>query len=52
MITDPFYILIVFMGIIGATLTLASRFEIAKKISPVILILFFTAFPANLPFQG
>ena len=41
MINNPFHILIVFLGIISIALTLISRFEIAKKISPVIMILFF-----------
>ena len=48
MITDSFYILIVFLGIISIALTLISRFEIANKISPVILILFFAALLANI----
>jgi uncharacterized membrane protein len=47
MITDPFYILVVFLGIISVALTLISRFEIANKISPVIMILFFAALLAN-----
>lgn len=47
MITDPFYILVVFLGVIAIALTLISRFEIAAKISPVILILFFAALLAN-----
>ena len=47
MITDPFYILIVFLGIISATLILVSRIEIARKISPILLILFFSALLGN-----
>jgi len=47
MINNPFHILIVFLGIISVALTLISKFEIAKKISPVIMILFFTALLAN-----
>jgi len=47
MINNPFHILTVFLGIISIALTLISRFEIAKKISPVIMILFFTALLAN-----
>ncbi len=47
MITDPFYILIVFLGVITVTLMLVSRFEMAQKISPVILILFFSALLGN-----
>ena len=47
MINNPFHILIVFLGIISVVLTLISRFEIAKKISPVIMILFFSALLSN-----
>jgi len=46
-ITEPFHILIVFLGIISIALILISRFEIARKISPVITILFCTALLAN-----
>jgi len=47
MINEPFYILTVFVGIIALTLMLVRRYEIARKISPVILILFFTALLSN-----
>lgn len=47
MINDPFHILIVFLGIISLSLTLIARFEFAKKISPVIMMLFFTSLLAN-----
>ena len=47
MITDPFHILIVFLGIISIALMLISKFEVANKISPVIIILFFAALLAN-----
>ena len=47
MIYDAFHILIVFFGIISITLALIGRFETAKKISPVIMILFLSALLAN-----
>ena len=47
MIDNPFHILIVFLGIISLALTLTSKFQIAKKLSPVIIILFFTAVLSN-----
>jgi uncharacterized membrane protein len=48
MIHDPFHILIVLLGIISAALILTSRYEIARKISPVIMILFFSALLSNI----
>jgi len=47
MITHPFHLLIVFLGIISVVLTLTGRFKIAAKMSPVILILFFSALLSN-----
>jgi len=47
MIKDPFQILVVFLGIIALSLLLHSRFRIAGKLPPVILILFFGALLAN-----
>lgn len=59
MIQDPFHILIIFMGIITLALYLSNRFTIAKKISPILIILFFSAAVSNLgiittdnPFYG
>ncbi len=48
MINEPFYLLIVFLGVISVSLTLISGFEIAQKISPVIIILFCSAVLANI----
>jgi uncharacterized membrane protein len=48
MINNPFHILVVFLGLISLTLTLVSKSRIAKKLSPVIIILFFSAVLANL----
>lgn len=48
MINNPFHILVVFLGIISLALTLVSKSSIAKKISPVLIILFSAAVLANL----
>jgi uncharacterized membrane protein len=47
MIEQPFHILILFSGIIALALLLSERFEIAKKVSPIILILAMSAFLSN-----
>lgn len=47
MIHDPFQILVLFLGIIALSLLLIARFKFAHKLSPVILILFFSALLAN-----
>lgn len=47
MITDPFHILVVSLGIIALSLALHARAKVAQKLSPVILILFFSALLAN-----
>ena len=47
MIDNPFHILIVFLGIISLTLTLTSKFQVAKKLSPILIILFLTAVLSN-----
>ncbi len=59
MIQDPFHILIIFMGIITLALFLSNRYSIAKKISPILIILFFSAIVSNVgiittdnPFYG
>ena len=48
MINNPFHILVAFLGIISLALTLVSKSSIAKKISPVLIILFSAAVLANL----
>jgi uncharacterized membrane protein len=48
MITDPFHVLILFMGIIALALYLSNKFTIAKKISPILIILFFSAILSNI----
>jgi uncharacterized membrane protein len=47
MINDPFQILVAFLGIIAISLLLHSKFRIAGKLPPVILILFFSAVLGN-----
>ena len=48
MINNPFHILVVFLGLISLTLTLVSKSRIAKNLSPIIIILFFSALLSNL----
>jgi uncharacterized membrane protein len=59
MIEQPFQILLVFTGIITLALFLSEKYTIAQKISPILIILFFSALLANLgvittdnPFYG
>ncbi len=59
MINDPFQVLIIFMGIIAISLYLSNKYTIAKKISPILIILFFSALLSNIgllttdnPFYG
>ena len=47
MIRDPFELLIIFFGVILISLFLEKRFAFAKQVSPVLLILFLTAFLSN-----
>jgi uncharacterized membrane protein len=47
MINDPFQILVVFLGVIALSLLLHARVKVARKLPPVILILFFSALLAN-----
>ncbi|MBN1301870.1 MAG: DUF819 family protein [Melioribacteraceae bacterium] len=48
MITNPFHILIIFLGIIAFSLYLTGKYSIAKKISPILIILFLSAAASNL----
>ena len=48
MINNPFHILVLFLGLISLSLALVSKSALAKKISPVIIILFSAALVANL----
>ncbi|MDA3860506.1 MAG: DUF819 family protein [Melioribacteraceae bacterium] len=59
MIDQPFHILLIFTGIIALALFLSDNYKIAQKISPILIILFFSALLANLgvirtdnPFYG
>lgn len=47
MIEQPFHLIIVFLGIIAFSLWLSSRFKIAAKISPVLIILGISALLSN-----
>lgn len=47
MIKAPFQILVLFLAIIALSLSLISKFQILRKLSPVLLILFFSALLAN-----
>ncbi|HBG25883.1 MAG: hypothetical protein A2Y10_17855 [Planctomycetes bacterium GWF2_41_51] len=47
MIQQPFHLIIVFLGIIAFSLWLSSRFKIASKISPVLIILGLSAILSN-----
>jgi len=47
MIVQPFHLLIVFLGIISFSLWLTSRYKIAAKISPILIILGISAILAN-----
>lgn len=48
MIDQPFDILLIFTGIISLALFLSEKYKIAQKISPILIILFFSALIANL----
>lgn len=47
MITDPFQLIVIFFGVILVSILLNENFKFAKKLSPVILILFIGALLSN-----
>ena len=47
MITQPFQLLVIFLGVIALSLWLVGRYSVAAKISPILIILGFTALLSN-----